>query len=112
MKKSILNVALLSMLFVLGACSAAAEGDFLKKVEGKTVYITVAGNEQEAGKFSADGKTYLNMYNFVEASDDSTATYKYDTYVLTIKTTDGKSGTIATALNGKPEGDVVAITLK
>ena len=103
MKNSSKLLALGLVLF-LGACSAA-EGDFLKKVEGKTAYSseTTQNDGTKVGTFSSDGKTFtfagLSL-KFDKATDDSTADYTISvagqsaTYV--IKTTDGKTGNITT----------------
>jgi len=93
----------LGLVLFLGACSAA-EGDFLKKVENKTAYLGTDATGDNMGTFSADGKTLGEgdgKMTFVEASDDSTATYKGGDaavkleVVYSFKTSDGKSGTMA-----------------
>ena len=105
MKKSILSIALGLVLF-LGACSVA-EGKFLDKVKGKTVYEAATMlPADEIGTFSADGKTFGEVYTFVEASDADTATYSY-TYggmsvTYTIKTADGKSGSMSAGGESPP----------
>ena len=92
MKNSSKLLALGLVLF-LGACSAA-EGDFLAKVQGKTV----AEMQQ---KFSADGKTFGEApyaFKFTEATDENTGSYTLtvegQTSTYTFTTTDGKTGTI------------------
>ncbi len=104
MKNSSKLLALGLVLF-LGACSAA-EGDFLKKVEGKTAYSseTTQNDNTKVGTFSSDGKTFTFSgfsLKFDKATDDSTADYTASiagqsvTYV--IKTTDGKKANISSS---------------
>ena len=102
MKKSILNVALLSVLFVLGACSVSPDA-FLDSVKGKTAYSDAAMT-QEYGVFSADGKILDNgmlKFKFVEMVDGTTGSYIRTAEVdnleskmaYSIATSDGKTGT-------------------
>ena len=93
--KNSLQLLALGLVLFLGACSTT-EGDFLKKVEGKTMYYE-ASPATAVGAFSSDGKKLALVYNFVSASDENTATYAAtftagkDT--ITIVTSDGKTGT-------------------
>ena len=108
MKNSSKLLALGLVLF-LGACSAT-EGDFLKKVEGKTAYSDGAYT-QEMFAFSSDGKSYGDgenspKFTFVEASDADTATYTFSedgqNMTMTIKTTDGKTGSMGDSTDSQP----------
>ena len=111
----------LGLVLFLGACSAA-EGDFLKKVEGKTAFFDAAHTEEFA-KFSADGKSFGAdpAATFVEATDDSTATYSLtipadgtdpaQKIVVTITTADGVTGTM-TQSDGTDTSDALPIWLK
>ena len=108
MKNSSKLLALGLVLF-LGACSAA-EGDFLKKVEGKTAYNDAAYT-QEIFTFSSDGKSSGDgenspIFTFVEASDADTATYTFSEngqkMTTTIKTTDGKTGSMSDGTFSQP----------
>ena len=96
MKNSSKLLALGLVLF-LGACSAA-EGDFLKKVEGKTAdeATTIAfGSFSSNGKeFSMDtGNDTVAKAKFVKATDENTAEYSYQASTLIITTVDGETGT-------------------
>ena len=105
--KNSLQLLGLSLVLFLGACSTTEES-FLDKVKGKTVYADALFTD--AGpSFSADGKTFQEYYKFVSSSDGNTAIYS-DTYgvTYTIKTTDGKTGTILHGPGSNPEN----ITLK
>ena len=109
----------LGLVLFLGACSVT-EGKFLENVKGKTMYADAKmTTECLIGTFSADGKTFGDnitspKFTFVEASDDSTATYSYTTpavglapemkMVYTIKTTDGKTGTMSITVDGEAQG--------
>ena len=104
MKNSSKLLALGLVLF-LGACSAA-EGDFLKKVEGKTAYSSETTQDETTltGTFSKDGKEFKYelfisiTLKFDKVIDDSTATYTVtmlgQTATYAITTTDGKKGSI------------------
>ena len=96
MKNSSKLLALGLVLF-LGACSAA-EGDFLKKVEGKTAYAD-KDFASKIGAFSSDGKKLTiegapEAGVFSKAIDENSAEYTLTGTILTLMTTDGKTGTM------------------
>ena len=103
MKNSSKLLALGLVLF-LGACSAA-EGDFLKKVEGKTAYALEAMTDvSKIGSFSSNGKEFTPVIGekvtFSKADGENTADYTVTVsgteYIYTITTTDGKTGSLKT----------------
>ena len=108
----------LGLVLFLGACSAA-EGDFLKKVEGKTASNVATDNQPASviGKFSTDGKTFSQgeaTMTFSEATDENTGLYtgtmEGETFGYTFKTTDGATGTFfQTGFEAESKSD---ITLK
>ena len=126
--KNSLQLLALGLVLFLGACSNGepngdkdtvtppivtpppAEVDFLKKIQGKTVYnnATTQNLTTLVGTFNSDGKVFVltspvSIYTFVKATDENTAIYettKNETKTtLTFTTTDGKSGSIN--LDGK-----------
>ena len=98
--KNSLQLLALGLVLFLGACSTT-EDNFVKKIEGKSVYTDEA-MLHENGTFSSDGKKFtINepsnpVMTLVEASDDNTAKYEgkdgSDTFTYTFTTTDGKTG--------------------
>ena len=101
----------LGLVLFLGACSVA-EGKFLEKVSGKTM----SDGTDDMGKFSSDGKTFGDAtfaITFTEATDENTGIYSGKDggtpISYTIKTTDGKTGTMTLKLDGAPSQN---ITLK
>ena len=100
----------LGLVLFLGACSAA-EGDFLKKVEGKTAYAD-KDYASKIGAFSSDGKKFTpegsvgQAVTFSKATDENTADYTVTIsgteYVYTITTTDGKTGSVKNAAGSIP----------
>ena len=102
--KNSLQLLGLGLVLFLGACSAT-EGDFLKKVENKTVTTVATDLNSKMGKFSADGKIFsddgtdlVGAFKFDKASDDSSATYTATTAApamsktFSIQTSDGTTG--------------------
>ena len=101
MKNSSKLLALGLVLF-LGSCSALKE-EYLDKVKGKTMYNNIAQTGADIiGTFNSDGKeitTGSELYEFIETEDGSTGKYEYEPagflpYIFTIKTSDGKTGTL------------------
>ena len=96
----------LGLVLFLGACSVT-EGKFLDKVAGKEAYeftVSPAPVSVLIGTFSEDGKKFTwktypgsgyEAMEFIDAIDENTATYSLsETQTSTIKTIDGKMGTI------------------
>ena len=115
MKKSIFNLALLSMLFVLGACSTtgtdtdggtggdtgggASDTVFLDTIKTKNTFEF----EKKIGKFSSDGRTFdvdpsfstlgvSGTLTFKSAASSTEATYKDTTDKSIIITLTGDTG--------------------
>ena len=98
-----LSKLLAGLVLLLGSCSAIEEGNFLKKVKGKTAYddATLTTDDAKIGIFSEDGTifTFDNqslVLTFVKATDGSVANYTISAVTYLIATTDGKEGTLST----------------
>ena len=77
MKKSILNIALWSMFFVLGACSVKLEEKFLEKIAGKT--LTLDPSQGSAiTTIGSDGSFAVGTikYTIKEIENENKAFYK------------------------------------
>ena len=105
MKKSIQNIALLCMLFVLGACEVKPEDKtpeetpdaaFLSAVEGKSFYLF----EETIGAFDTDGKIFSVDSSFTTLGVTGTLTFQSAT-----------SETIAIYHDTTTPAKVVTITL-